>query len=247
MAVSEQDLATTVAGGLAQCRELIAPSVHRRIGAYAALINLSCAVKTQEFENDVIEAILWCAVAHMDESNRKRHSHIRKALLRIAREAGVAEKSLEGLRTGLHDLPPQYREIMDTQLESVAKIATSLIVNQAPWFYALSSIAEMAGFIAGAMSGKDKGGAPEMLAFRTLIKGLKRAFERATGSAAAVTWDPRRSRYEGKFVNLVEAVLPLAVPAAGEERPMRCPAFAKARGKYIHKMTVVPRSKKRNA
>lgn len=83
-----------------------------------------------------------------------------------------------------------------------------------------------------------KGGAPKMLAFNMLIKRLAAAFEHATGRAAKVTWNEHRKEYGGKFLSLVEAVLPLVLECAeslGSRLP--CPRSQRARGKYIFGIT----------
>ena len=68
----------------------------------------------------------------------------------------------------------------------------------------LALMAEQAGVIAAALKAKDKGGPSSILAFRTLVIGLKKAFERATGRPAKVTWNEHRSRYEGLFLSLLK-------------------------------------------
>jgi hypothetical protein len=71
-----------------------------------------------------------------------------------------------------------------------------------------------------------------------LVRGLAEAFELATGRAAKVTWNDTSNRYEGRFVNLVETVLPLALTCAekfGWQIP--CPGSQRARGKYIYEAT----------
>jgi hypothetical protein len=229
VSISDQDTDAAVAAGLAQCRKQIGGVVRPYIAQYAAKINLPCG-KQKEFEQDIIEALLWCVVSHVDEPKRKRFSDIRKDWLHVGKEAAAAEKHLKRLRSALNNLPPQYRELLNAHVES-AEIAAGLIAKQA-------------GDIGGALKGKDKGGTPSMLSFRSLIIGLKKAFERATGSPAKVTWNEHRSRYEGLFVSLVEAVLPLALSCGDANRPMRIPSSEHARGKYVHQMTRRARPKR---
>src|SRR5262249_49350141 len=138
----------------------------------------------------------------------------------------------------LNNLTPRYRELLDERLESLSKIAVSLVAKQAPWFHALSPVADLAGIFAEILKDADKGGAPKMLAFNAFVRVLARAFESAKGKPAKVTWNNHTERYGGKFITLVEAVLPLAVRWAGSpERPMRYPNSQKARGKYIYELT----------
>jgi hypothetical protein len=216
------------------------------IGKYIVKINLSHARKRRELEIDVIKAVLFCVIAYADVLTRKRPSQIRKQLFRVSREAIATEKHLEYLRSALTDLLPPYRELLNSQLESVAKIAVSLVAKQVPWFHALSPVAQAANDMARRLRGMEKGGAPKMLEFRILVLGLIPAFERATGRAARVTWHEHRSRFEGRFFTLVEDVLPLARKFERQDRPMRIPKSQNARGKYIHKLTVTRRSRKRN-
>jgi hypothetical protein len=243
---SEPDVKAAVAVELRQCRELIGGEVRRRINEYAVAIELQND-KQHQFETDIIEALLWCVVAQADAPNRKRYGDIRKQLACIKGEAVAAQKHLERLRFALNDLPPRYSELLNTQLESVTRIAVAVVAKQMPWFYALSPLADTASIISEALRNADKGGAPAMLTFRTLIAGLRRAFARAKGKNAGVTWNEHRKQFEGKFLKLVEAVLPLAMSFSSKERPMRIPKTSNARGKYVYEMTRRGRPQTRNA
>jgi hypothetical protein len=224
-----------VQAGLNEYRRTLADLIRNQVGEYAAVIGSSA---TPQFEQDLVDALLWCVLMHLEATNRKRASNIRKELLRIQREAMAAESSLSRLRDALNKLTPRYRELLDEHLESVAKVAVSIVAKQAPWFHALSSVADLAGISAEIFKGADKGGAPKMLAFSALVRVLARAFERAKNKQAKATWSDHDSRYGGEFVSLVEAVLPLAVRCAETpKRPMRYPKTAYARGKYIYELT----------
>jgi hypothetical protein len=77
--------------------------------------------------------------------------------------------------------------------------------------------------------------------------GLAHAFEQATGRKANVTWSDYRGQYEGDFVSLVEAVLPIARGIAervSPGRPLLCPNNV---GAYFYEATPQPalREKKR--
>jgi hypothetical protein len=248
LASSDQNLDATVEAGIAQFRKGISGSVHRIIGQYATQINLRCASKQRQLESDVIDALLWCVVADVEGPTRKRVSHIRKDLMRVEKEAEAAEKHLERLRSLLSDLPPQYGELLNNNLESIARSAVSLVAKQVPWFHALSLVAGTARAIARALRGADKGGAPRMLAFRKLVRLLIPAFERATGRLAGVTLNPNVDppRYEGAFVNLVESVVPVALSFKTADRQMPIPNTAYARGRYIDRMTG-PKGRKKKA
>jgi hypothetical protein len=231
-----RDLDQDPEAALAEWREAIGDSVHLRVERYTKAIGGLKKIDHSQFEQLVVDALLWCAVTHLDAPNRKHHSEIRKELLAVKREAAAAEKSLDRLRDALSKLEPQYRELLAGRLDLTAKIAVSLVAKQAPWFSALSTVSSVADTYAEVLKGK--GGAPKMVAFGALIGGLKRAFESATGKPAKATWNAYRTKYEGKFLGLVEAVLPLAlVVACHSQPPMRHPESAQARGKYIYEAT----------
>jgi hypothetical protein len=247
LAALDQDPEATIAAWRAQFRELIGGSVHRIIGRYATQIDLRSAGKQRQLKNDVLEALLHCVVVYVDAPTRKRDGQIRKDMARIAREAAAAEKHLEHLRSALDELPSQYDELLSSNSESVAKIAISLVAKQRPWFHALLLVADTANAISRGLKGADKGGAPKKLVFHTLVTDLKRAFMRATGRLANVTFNPNVDppRYEGDFVNLVEAVVPVALSFKTANRPMPIPNTAYARGRYIDRMTGAKGRKKK--
>ncbi len=223
---------------------MIAESVRRRVEDYAEAIGQH---STSRFQQDVVEAILICVAVHMDAPNRKRYSDIRNELLRVSKEAIAAEKSFDRLSAAIGKLTPNYRELLRKRLELPAKVALTLVTKQPPWFHALSLVASIAALFAEALRQRDKGGAPKMLAFDILVRGLARAYQHATGRAAKVTWNEHRYCYEGRFFNLVEAVLPSARALAGKEPPMRFPNTPLARGKYIYDVTRVGAKTKASA
>jgi hypothetical protein len=73
-----------------------------------------------------------------------------------------------------------------------------------------------------------------MLAFGALVTGLADAFKIVTGRAAKVTWREIEGRYGGRFIELVEAVLPVAEDVTVHlGTPLRHPKTANLRGKFI--------------
>jgi len=234
-----------VEADIEQCRRLIAPSVRRRAEQFAEAAGLQQA--SSQFQKEIIEAILWCTVTHALAPSSKRVSATRKVFQRVGKAAAAAETALDRLRRALDELPPKYRELLNAQLQFPAKIALSIVANQAPWFHALPSVADSAVMAAKVLKGTDKGGAPQMVAFRWLVLYLARAFAHATGRPAKVTSHPHRERFEGKFVNLVEEVLPLALrccdPTADQSMP--CPASPKARGTRVNPWIYFPRARNR--
>lgn len=235
-----QDIDQNVALGLARYRRTIKKLLRPHIEQYVATIGLKTA--SAQFEHDVAEALFWCVA--LGGVSWKRYSDIRKEMSHISRASVAAVKSLDQLRGALRELTPGYRELLESHLELTGKIAIGLVAKQAPWFYALSLVGRQADTFAKNLRHADKGGAPKMFAFNMLVSGLKRAFERAKGRAAKVTWHQHREQYEGPFVSLVEAVLPLASSLAkAVERPMQYPVSQKSRGKYIYKATRTGASK----
>jgi hypothetical protein len=229
--------------GLNEYRLALANLIRRHADEYAAVIGLTSL--SPQFEQDLVDAFQWCHWMHLEATDRKPISDIRKRLLRVKREAIEAESSLSRFRDALNDLPPRYRELLDGRLESVAKVAVSLVARQQPWFHALSSVAELAGMVAEILTGTNKGGRPKMLAFDALVRVLARAYKRATNKSAKATWNEHHRRFSGKFVSLVEAALPLATRWAGTpEKQMRFPKSANARGHYIYELTRRGRAKK---
>jgi hypothetical protein len=225
-----------VKAGLNEYRLALANLIRRHADRYAAVIGLRSS--NPQFEQDLVDAFQWYHWMHLEATSRKRASDIRKELLCVKREATEAERSLSRLRDDLNNLPPRYRELLDEHLESVAKVAVSLVAKQHPWFHALSSVSERAGILTEILKGADKGGRPQMVAFNALVRVLARAFKRATNKSAKATWDEHRRRFSGKFVSLVEAVLPLANQWAGTPgRQMRFPKSANMRGHYIYELT----------
>lgn len=231
-----QDTAEVVKSGLNEYRRTLADLIHKHVDEYATVIGLPSA--TPQFEQDLVDALLWCHWMHLEAITRKRVSDIRKELLHVQREAAAAESSLSRLRDALNNLTPRCRELLDEHLELVAKVAVSIVAKQGPWFHALSPVADLAGILAATLKAADKGGRPKMLSFNALVIVLARTFKRAKKKPAKVTWNDHSKRYVGEFMSLVEAVLPLAIRWAGTlDGRMLYPNSLNARGKYIHELT----------
>jgi hypothetical protein len=217
--------------------------IHARIKKYAAIIGV--ANSRPEFEKDVTDALQWCVlnVAIM----RKRFSESRKELLRVSKEARAAQRSLHRLRTALESLSPPFSETLEPLLDVQARVALSITARQLPWFYWLSSVADAAEFRASRLKGKDKGGVPQMLAFRMLVLYLARAFKNATNCDAKVTWNAHTDTFGGKFFRFEEAVLPLARKIAEQSgQPFPFPNSPRSRGKYIYELTRARTGKLKN-
>jgi hypothetical protein len=154
----------------------------------------------------------------------KRNGAIRADLLRIDKWAAAAANNLRQLQAALDDLPPWWRDPIFTHLEIPIRIASNL-----------DNLSNVASTMARRIV--DEGGATKMLAFSFLIRDLAGAYQNATGRPAKVTWNAHRNCFEGRFVNLVEAVLPAVCALAGTAPPIRIPKSPRARGKYIYDAT----------
>src|SRR5262245_4212262 len=95
------DKAPNIAADLSELRCIIARSVHDDVEKYAATIGLQSA--SVQFEEDVIEALLWCVLTHAAPKS-KRYSEIRKELTRVSNKARAAQKILQRLRDALNGL-----------------------------------------------------------------------------------------------------------------------------------------------
>jgi hypothetical protein len=193
---------------------------------------------SHEFDEEVIKAICGCLIQHSFSQRSLRM--VRKEISITSKKAQAASKSLAELHEALKHLSLESRmlltggELVSFHLETLQAEAAS--------FDRLSASMKRS---ADLMKAKDEGGRQAvMIPFQVLVKGLATPFKRATGHEGKVTWDPYCGAYKGNFVLLVEAVLPFASAiAASGGRHLTCPATPKARGRYIHGVTRVPRMK----
>ncbi|HZV04172.1 MAG TPA: hypothetical protein VE999_03690 [Gemmataceae bacterium] len=217
----------------------------------------------EKFKEDLTEALHACLRACLRPPGQ-RASNIQKMLKRVANLATATAPKLLELQELLDELKPFFDQDPSFRLPPLGPIAFSLSEvarTRLDQRFAPRSrrdqnrklpprsppLAEAARHYAEAEALKDKGGAPKrFIAFDALIKGeegsangLADAYARATGSAAKVTWSEHREQYEGRFLALVEAVLPvardIAEKAARHEIPF--PKTARARGKYVYEAT----------
>jgi hypothetical protein len=226
----EEKPGTSIAVIVEQCREIIGQSAPDLVDDYAAGIGLT---PSPQFQADVRQAILSSIVVHLDKLHLERRSDIRKAMVRVDKEAAAAEKCLRRLQAALDSLPPFHRDAVFKMQDAPFAIALRL-----------NGLSNSAHSYAHALKLMNRGGAPTMLGFGILVRSLARAFEGATGGPAKVTWSEHRETYEGRFVKLVETMLPLALRCAVKfGRPMPCPDSPRARGKYIYEATRAGRHK----
>jgi hypothetical protein len=138
------------------------------------------------------------------------------------------------LQAALDALPPEISEILATHRSLLGEIARGSLNHQTAWLDRESHYANIA---AEALKGK-KSGRPRLTAFTQLVKGLAVAYQQATGRAAKVTWNYTDDCFEGPFLSLVEATLPVArklADAAG--KPLPIPATEGALRQYVHDVT----------
>jgi hypothetical protein len=177
---------------------------------------------TRQFREDVIRGILYCILTH--HFRPKRRSVSRERLLRVSKEAAVAANAIRRAAATFEEITP-----VPPGLGHFTHLG-----EQASQFDALSSVT---GRLAESLVA-DKGGPQGMIAYRTLVRGLATAFENATGRAAKAKWNIDHARFEGPFVNLMEAVLPITLKLVSG---MAHPSSEHARGKFIHRVTSVRR------
>jgi hypothetical protein len=214
---------------LEQFHKNVADTVHGSIEQYATVLGLQ---PNAQFQQDLNQAFFFCVLNHWHPPKPIDNSGVRAGLLRVDKWAAAAANNLRQLQVALGDLPPRYRDALVKNVEMPSRTALKL-----------DSVSGWAKNYATQLT--RKGGAPKMLAFDTLIKGLARAYQNATGRAAKVTWDDYHKCYRGRFVNLVEAVLPAVCALAGTTPPIPIPQSAHARGKYIYDATRAGAGKKK--
>jgi hypothetical protein len=152
---------------------------------------IGLTASSPQFVEDLVEAILFCIL--VNRAPPERLSAGRNRLLSISNDAQSGADILQRLDAAFQQTTLVYPAIFRRFL---------VLGKQTPELIALSKLARAH---AEALP-PDKGGQRGMIAFRTLIGSLARAFAAATGRAAKVTWNYKENRYEGKFFNLCEAV-----------------------------------------
>jgi hypothetical protein len=210
----------------------------RHLPEYERIIGLQSA--NQEFREKVSNAVATCVFQHLGEARPFRPSLRRNDLLRARDAARKAHDSLCSLNAALDALPDYMLQLLEQHWGTLGEVSRRFIDREVSWLRDAMSLTDIF-----AKAFVDKGGAPEMLAFRVLVEGLAKAFEVGTGRKAKVSWNVAKDKdqWGGKFMELVEALLPLAKQLAGTERPLRVPKNRDALGQYLHELT---RAKTRN-
>jgi hypothetical protein len=217
-----------------RCRSFINDGVAANIKQYTAVIGQSDP--SSQFEHEIGEALLVAVCLSLAPSPEP-FSKLREQMENAAEKAASAAKALLTLQLALERMEPAHRShlLHTAPIEIPARAALALETLS----YSARSHAKGLSINSGRPS--------KMMAFERLIVHLAQAFEHATGQIAGVTWNDVKRRFEGKFVALVEAVLPLALSyckVCGSE--MVCPESKSARGKFVSRITQALRSRRRD-
>lgn len=216
---------TDVVSLIEKCQAQITPAVQHRSSDFAKAIGLT--VSSLRLEQELTRALLEAVFFHLAPKPTSA-KELRMQMLRLANAARKAAEAVREVQSALDQVDQIYRKAILEQKPQLAFPLKTAITLQS-----LSDLAHL--YVVGATR---SGGAPKMIVFEILVRRLSAVFKSATGRAAKVTWNAHKERYEGKFVNLVEAVLPIAVECAerlGTE--MAHPRTALAHGKYILELT----------
>jgi hypothetical protein len=153
-------------------------------------------------------------------------------LAKASNLAESAQNSLRRLADILDGLPQALSDQLTTHWGILGEISHRSLDREISWLEQVSVITSMYG---ERLKTLDRGGAPRMHAFEVLAKGLADAYQSAKGRRG-ITWDEYGNKWGGEFVELVQAVLPLATKFAEETsgRPLRVPRQGTyALGKYL--------------
>ena len=168
-------------------------------------------------------------------------SDLRGNLVEASKEARSAQNSLRKLSDILGDLPQSVRDELARRWGIFGEIAQRSLEREISWLSDVSALTDK--FSNGLL---DRGGRPRLHAFAVLANGLADAYEIATGKLAGITWQEYAKRYEGEFLNFVQAVLPLAEKLADmPKRPLSVPQGEYALGKYLSTLTTARKKNER--
>jgi hypothetical protein len=215
--------------------------ISRHLPEYERTIGLTAP--NHEFRSKLTDAIMACVFTHM-LTDRWRLSDLRRDLAKANKEARSAQNSLRKLSDILGALPQSFRDELATHWGIFGEIAHRCLEREISW---LVNVSGLTGIFSKHLKTLDRGGAPKMRSFQVLAKGLDDAYQIARVGKRGITWNEHGEKYAGEFLELVEAVLPLAAKLAAEMtgRPLRVPRKGKyALGKYLSTHTNA-RKKKR--
>jgi hypothetical protein len=217
----------SVPSTLKQCRAFITRSVEVHGSDFEKAVGLP--LSTLQFKQDIVQALVESISFHL-APKPKKYSELRRQMLRLDKAAASAAKAVRRLHLVFEKVDPIYRDAILKQ--------KSMLVSPLKNALTLQSLSDSAHIYSRGFAVAGAGGAPKMIAFEILVKGLATAFRRVVGRPAKVTWNAHQLRYEGKFVRLVETALPIAQQCVAQLGPkIAYPRSERARGDYIFKMT----------
>jgi hypothetical protein len=215
-----------------QCRDFAAAPIKKEAVSFAKIIGLQNS--TSQFEEEIATAIEYFILA----PSLKKISTLRKQVLQVEKAAASAARKIGELKSAFYKLSSVERWSITTDLpkpfvESAFECADS--------FYLLSNAARRS-----RLDFTTRGGRPGHASFQALVLALSILFERVVGRPAKATWSEAEGRYKGKFVDFVEAVLPLALDCAKHFNvDARYPKTPLGRGKIIFRNTRTARVPRR--
>jgi hypothetical protein len=184
----------------------------------------------------IIDAVFCCLVGHL-VSPLKRYADNRKVLLRVKVNAEGAAEALRALSASLDDLFPWSRDLLFEHFHLTVGTELAAILST---IQLVGNLAPIAGEHADLLKKADRGGRPQLQAFASLVDGLARSYEDATGHPATVTNDPYLRKHGGPFIRLVDALLPsvgeVVDLVTGGGRPLELPISKYARGQKIREV-----------
>ena len=225
-----------------KCVEKIVPQ-HIEQWAAAAVVRA-----TDQFQEDVTEALHAFMRAHCATPGRWRWSTARKEYLRLAEDYAAIAKLLgpgKGVMPPLtfdprfSALPPLWPDPSLLRAVCLNQFRTALApFGDAAFFEGLSMAARRYAKLC-----VDAGGRPPPFAFDALSRGLKIAVEHATKRRATITRREDLGEWGGKLFRLVEAVWPVACGIAETITQRRAigPSTPSARGKHLQRALDAPR------
>lgn len=164
----------------------------------------------------------------------RRRSEFCGEFRQVIASATAAATAMRELSATLDRLGMQIRLALADKWDPQGRELMKLLPIEADRFEGLARLATLLADIPS-----DRGGRPQFVAFKKLVQGLAQAFKRARGRPAKVTFNPVTNNFEGSFLHLLEAALPLAAELASRNgsAALDYPATPEARGKYVHRLT----------
>jgi hypothetical protein len=172
-----------------------------------------------EFRRYIADIVMLSSVVH--ERPLERPGDVRKQHAIVEKRARTAAAELKRLTEAITTFGPLCY-LSETTL---FRLNRDVVI---PGLLDLAEVAQRA-----TAECQDRGGRSKMAGFDFFVRFLADAFGRATERRAGITWNAHRSRYEGRFWDLLESVLPYALAYAGDGF---APIETGARGKQVQRI-----------